>query len=44
MAPLFASPLLAGVSVADYNPDRDPDKRHARRIVGFLADLFAGRF
>jgi arginase len=44
MAPLLASPLLAGVSVADYNPDRDPDKRHARRIVGFLADLFAGRF
>jgi arginase len=44
MDPLLASPLLAGVSVADYNPDRDPDKRHARRIVGFLADLFAGRF
>lgn len=37
MAPLLASPLLAGVSVADYNPDRDPDKRHARRIVRFLA-------
>ena len=44
LAPLLASPLLAGVSVADYNPDRDPDKRHARRVVGFLADLFAGRF
>jgi arginase len=37
MAPLLASPLLAGVSVADYNPDRDPDKRYARRIVKFLA-------
>jgi arginase len=44
MAPLLTSPLLAGVSVADYNPDRDPDKRHARRIVGFLADLLAERF
>jgi arginase len=37
MAPLLASPLLAGVSVADYNPDRDPDTRYARRIVRFLA-------
>jgi arginase len=44
MAPLLTSPLLAGVSVADYNPDRDPDKCHARRIVGFLADLLAERF
>jgi len=38
MAPLLASPLLAGVSVTDYNPDRDSDKRYARRIVRFLAD------
>jgi arginase len=37
MAPLLASPLLAGVSVTDYNPDRDPDTRYARRIVKFLA-------
>jgi arginase len=44
MAPLLTSPLLAGVSVADYNPDHDPDKWHARPIVGFLADLFAGPF
>jgi arginase len=41
MAPLLASTLLAGLSVADYNPDRDPDKRHARSIVGFLASLLA---
>jgi arginase len=44
MAPLLASPLLAGVSVADHNPDRDPDKRYARRIVGFLADILGGPF
>jgi arginase len=44
MAPLLASPVLAGVSVADYNPDRDPDKRYARRIVGFLADILGRRF
>jgi arginase len=39
LAPLLASPALAGVSIADYNPDRDPDQRHARRIVQFLRHL-----
>jgi arginase len=40
VAPLAAAPNLIGVSVADFNPDRDPDGRHARAIVEALADLF----
>lgn len=34
--PLLASDDLAGVSVADLNPDLDPDGRHARRVVETL--------
>jgi arginase len=37
--PLAAAPNLVGVSVADYNPDRDDGGRHARAIVAALADL-----
>jgi arginase len=37
--PLVAAPNLLGVSVADFNPDRDPDKTHAARIVEELALL-----
>ncbi len=34
--PLAAAPNLVGVSVADFNPDRDPDGAHANRVVGAL--------
>jgi arginase len=37
--PLVAAPNLLGVSVADFNPDRDPDGTHAGRIVEALASL-----
>jgi len=38
--PLVTAPNLLGVSVADFNPDRDPEGRHAARIVGELESLF----
>jgi arginase len=38
--PLVAAPNLLGVSVADFNPDRDPDGIHAARVVEALASLF----
>jgi arginase family enzyme len=37
--PLAASPDLVGMSVADLNPDLDPDGRHARRTVDALAEI-----
>jgi arginase family enzyme len=37
--PLAAAPNLVGISVADYNPDRDPDGMHARAIVDALERL-----
>jgi arginase len=40
--PLIAAPNLLGVSVADFNPDRDADTTHAARIVEELA-LLCGR-
>jgi arginase family enzyme len=39
--PLAAAPNLVGISVADYNPDRDPDGMHARAIVDALERLLA---
>jgi len=39
--PLVAAPNLLGVSVADFNPDRDPEGVHAARIVAALAALWA---
>jgi arginase len=39
--PLVSAPGLLGVSVADFNPDRDPDGVHAARIVDVLAALWA---
>lgn len=36
LAPLAASPRLAGVSVADFRPDLDPDGRYAARLVDLL--------
>jgi arginase len=37
--PLVAAPNLLGVSVADFNPDRDADGTHAARVVGALESL-----
>jgi arginase len=37
--PLAAAPNLAGVSVADFNPDRDPEGTYAARIVEALAAI-----
>jgi arginase len=38
--PLASAPNLIGVSVADYNPDRDADGTHAHAIVEALAGMF----
>jgi arginase family enzyme len=38
-APLAAAPNLIGVSVADFNPDRDPEGAHASRVVDLLVEL-----
>lgn len=39
VSPLVATPALAGVSVADFNPDRDPDGAYAERVVELLETL-----
>lgn len=39
--PLVATPNLLGVSVADFNPDRDPDGQDAARVVDALEALWA---
>ena len=39
MRPLLASPGLAGVSLACYNPDKDPDGAGARYLVGLFGEL-----
>jgi arginase len=36
--PLLASDALLGLSVADFNPDLDPEGTHARRVVAALAE------
>jgi arginase len=38
-APLARAPGLAGISVADYNPGRDPGGRLGRRVVEMLGRL-----
>jgi arginase len=38
--PLAAAPNLLGVSVADFNPDRDPDGAYAARAVEALQSLW----
>ena len=38
--PLVAAPNLLGVSVADFNPDKDPDGTHAARVVDALGSLW----
>jgi arginase len=37
--PLAAAPNLAGISVADFNPDRDSEGVHAARVVEALAQI-----
>jgi arginase len=37
---LLAAPNLVGVSLADFEPDRDPTHEHARRVVDALADAW----
>ncbi len=37
--PLVAAPGLIGLSVADFNPDRDPDGAYADRVVELLESL-----
>lgn len=37
----LAEPGCAGLSVVIYNPDLDPDRSHARAIVGFLAEALS---
>jgi arginase family enzyme len=41
--PLAAAPNRLGVSIADFNPDRDPDGNHAARVVEALEALFSGQ-
>jgi arginase family enzyme len=38
--PLATAPNFAGVSVADFNPDRDPHGAHAARVVEALRSTF----
>jgi arginase len=40
--PLIGAPNLLGISVADFNPDRDPDGAHATGVVDALASLLRG--
>jgi arginase family enzyme len=41
--PLVAAPNLIGISLADFNPDRDADGTHARCVVEALEALCRGR-
>ena len=40
--PIAAAPDLVGISIADFEPDRDPDGTHAARIVDAVATLCEG--
>jgi arginase len=42
-APALADPRCFGCSVVIYNPDLDPERTSAARVVRFVADLVAGR-
>jgi len=39
LRPLVSSPALVGLSVADFDPDKDPDGEYAQRLVALLADM-----
>ena len=41
LGPLLASPALAGVSIADYNPAEDRNGAHASEVVARLTPLLA---
>ncbi|MFE9957586.1 arginase family protein [Micromonospora sp. NPDC005299] len=41
LEPLFASPLLLGVSIADFRPDLDADGTHAATLVALLRPLLS---
>ncbi|MGY0006402.1 arginase family protein [Micromonospora sp. I033] len=41
LAPLFASPRLLGVSVADFRPDLDPAGAHAAALVALLREFLS---
>ncbi len=42
MRPLVASECLIGISLACYNPDRDPDRRCAREAIDALRQIVNG--
>ena len=39
LLPLAGAPACRGVSIACYNPVKDPDRRHARRVVSLIHQL-----
>jgi arginase len=39
LGPLVSSPALVGISIADFEPDKDPDGHNARRVVDLVARL-----
>ena len=39
LRPLFSSPALVGLSIADYVPDKNPDGVHARRLADLVTRL-----
>lgn len=41
--PLAAAPTLLGISLADFNPDRDPGGTHAKRVVAGLTRILSAR-
>ena len=43
LPPLSRSPALIGVSVADLNPDLDPDRSYTRFVAALLTEALAGR-
>jgi arginase len=42
LGPLASSPALAGVSLACYNPEKDPGRRCGRALVEALGAAFSG--
>jgi arginase len=41
MTPIANSPALVGISIACYNPDKDPHREGAQTIVAFLQKVFS---
>lgn len=39
LTPLMRDPACLGISIACYNPERDPERESARRIVGLLREV-----